>query len=81
MFDDNKTAVPVLPYEAWVSTLLTQEAHRDVNVRTFPSYPVPVTKPNKEGNKRLSTKIPATILHRDVRCLVILLPIEEQSEA
>ena len=54
---------------------------RDVNVRTFPSYPVPVTKPNKEGNKRLLTKIPATILHRNVRRLVILLPIEEQSEA
>ena len=55
------------------------------DVGTFPSYPVPVTKPdkgeiaktNKEGTKRLLTKIPATILHRDV----ILLPIEEQPEA
>ena len=61
---------------------------RDVHVRTFPSYPVPLMKPskgggtktNREGIKRLSTKIPATILHRDVRRLVILLPIEEQPE-
>ncbi|XP_054861306.1 uncharacterized protein LOC129347620 [Amphiprion ocellaris] len=60
---------------------------RDVLVKTFPSYPVPITKPNdKKGptkeksarTKRLQTKIPATILHRDVRRLVILLPTEEQ---
>ena len=62
---------------------------RDVNVRTFPSYPVSLTKPikggtmepNSDGIKRLSSKIPATILHRDVRRLVIVLPIEEQQEA
>lgn len=62
---------------------------REVLVKTFPSYPVPKTKPNGRGGparansertKRLQTKIPATILHRDVRRLVILLPTEEQPE-
>lgn len=51
---------------------------RDVKVRTFPSYPVPVKKVNSGGTKRLSDKIRATTLHRDVRRLVILIPIEEQ---
>ncbi|GAA6075579.1 uncharacterized protein LOC123723901 [Tachysurus ichikawai] len=27
IFDEDKTAVPILPYEAWISTLLAQEAH------------------------------------------------------
>lgn len=57
---------------------------RDVKVRTFPSYPVLLAKPirrgamktSNDGNKKLSSKIPATILHRDVRRLVILLPVE-----
>lgn len=62
---------------------------RDVLVKTFPSYPVHITKSNSkkgptrangERTKRLQTKIPGTILHRDVRRLVILLPIEEQTE-
>lgn len=62
---------------------------RDVLVKTFPSYPVPITKAdskelptraNAKGTKRLKLKIPATILHRDVRRLVILLPIEEQPD-
>ena len=48
---------------------------RDVHVRTFPSYPVSVTR--KEGDKRPSVKIPATILHRDVRRLVVLIPTEK----
>lgn len=54
---------------------------RDVNVRTFPSYPVPIKKreaPVKHQKDSKSSKIPSTILHRDVRRLVILLPIEEQ---
>lgn len=51
---------------------------RDVKVRTFPSYPVPVKKANNRGMKGLSDKIPATTLHRDVRRLVILIPVEEQ---
>lgn len=56
---------------------------RDVNVRTFPSYPVSTVRPvtNKVGKtkKDHSTKIPATVLHRDVRRVVVLLPIEEQN--
>lgn len=61
---------------------------RDVNVRTFPSYPVPVRRRTKEGatdrngksTKRLLVYIPSTILHRDVRRLVILIPVEKQPE-
>lgn len=55
---------------------------RDLNVKTFPSYPVPIRKlinvDKKKETKRLSLKIPSTMLHRDVRRLVVLLPIEEQ---
>ncbi|XP_033975580.1 uncharacterized protein LOC117473794 isoform X2 [Trematomus bernacchii] len=59
---------------------------RDVNVRTFPSYPVPVTRPttakaNHQTSKKLKEEIPATVLHRDVRRLVVLLPTEEQNKA
>lgn len=59
---------------------------RDVNVRTLPSYPVPVTRPttakaNQWTSKKLKEDIPATVLHRDVRRLVVLLPIEEQNRA
>ena len=54
---------------------------RDVNVRTFPSYSVPLTRVSK-GKSRHSTqnkeRIQATIVHRDVRRLVVLLPVEEQ---
>lgn len=56
---------------------------RNVNVRTFPSYPV-VVKTNKKATSKMAraekkaTKIPATILHRDVRRLVVLIPVEEQ---
>ena len=28
MFNQDKTAVPVLPFEAWVSTLLAEESHK-----------------------------------------------------
>lgn len=58
---------------------------RDVMVRVFPSYPVSIVKPNQAETaknvkpaKKLGDKIPATILHRDVRRLVALIPIEEQ---
>lgn len=56
---------------------------RDVNVRTFPSYPVPITKPLKATKnysvlKGPKEKIPSTVIHRDVRRLVVLLPTEEQ---
>ncbi|XP_049335750.1 uncharacterized protein LOC125802274 [Astyanax mexicanus] len=59
---------------------------RDVKVRTVPSYPVSMAKPAKKGfankgdkaTRQPSTKIPATILHRDVRRLIVLLAAEEQ---
>lgn len=50
---------------------------RDVYLQSFPSYPVATLKPNKKMKKH-STKIPATVLHRDVRRIVVLLPVEEQ---
>ncbi|GAA6087262.1 uncharacterized protein LOC120473342 [Tachysurus ichikawai] len=53
---------------------------RDVHVRSFPSYPVPTVKPAKEKSKKLSIKIPATILHRDVRRIIVLLPVEEMKK-
>ena len=56
---------------------------RDVNVRVFPSYCVPVTRAPKgksiPGIRR--EKIQATVLHRDVRRLVVLLTAEEQAES
>ncbi|XP_073797048.1 uncharacterized protein [Danio rerio] len=53
---------------------------RDVNVKVFTSYPVSNVKPAKAKvtTKKLTDRIPATILHRDVRRLVVLIPIEEQ---
>lgn len=52
---------------------------RDVYLRSFPSYPVATVKPTKKMKKH-STKIPATVLHRDVRRIVVLLPVEEQQQ-
>lgn len=58
---------------------------RDVNVRIFPSYNVPVTRSTREARashpagSEQNRKIQATILHRDVRRLVVLLPAEEQN--
>ncbi len=59
---------------------------RDVNVRVFTGYPVSGVKPDKAivtnktkgAAKILTAKIPPTILHRDVRRLVVLIPVEEQ---
>ena len=54
---------------------------RDVNVRVFPSYSIPVMragnakKPKPDGQ---NLKVQATVLHRDVRRQVVLLPVEEQ---
>ncbi len=56
------------------------------NVRVFTSYPVSGVKPDKAivtdktkgAAKKLTAKIPPTILHRDVRRLVVLIPVEEQ---
>lgn len=55
---------------------------RDVNVRIFPSYCIPLTRVLK-GNiahPKKKEKIHATLLHRDVRQLIVLLPAEEQME-
>ncbi len=52
---------------------------RDVYLRSFPSNPVATMKPTQKMKKH-STKIPATVLHRDVRRIVVLLPIEEQQQ-
>lgn len=56
---------------------------RDADVRVFPSYCVPLTRTPKvkarHPNTRLEQKIQSTVLHRDVRRLVVLLPVEEQS--
>lgn len=57
---------------------------RDVNVRTFPTYPVSTVKSIKESSTskasgwKSPTKIPATLLHRDIRLLVVLVPVEEE---
>ncbi|GAA6097419.1 uncharacterized protein LOC124378202 [Tachysurus ichikawai] len=58
---------------------------RDVDVRVFTSYPISSVKPGQvkisgeKTAKQMLSKISATILHRDVRRLVILIPVEEQS--
>lgn len=38
-------------------------------------------KVNSERTKRLFDQVPATTRHKDVKRLVILLPVEEQPEA
>ena len=53
---------------------------RDVHVRTFPSYPVPTMKPDQREKNKLLTKILSTVLHRDVRRVIVLLPAEEQNK-
>lgn len=51
---------------------------RDVNVQIFPSYSVPMTKVLK-GKLRHSTQVKERrVVHRDVRWLVVLLPVEDQ---
>ncbi|KAL1256645.1 hypothetical protein QQF64_012190 [Cirrhinus molitorella] len=61
---------------------------RDVNVKIVPSYCVSVTKPEVRPIKSAASKHPTSkvqkdfqsiILHRDVRRLVVLLPVEEQA--
>ena len=49
---------------------------RDVKVRTCHSLPISLSQA-----KRDKEPCPSTILHRDVRRLVVLLPVEEQSGA
>ncbi len=55
---------------------------RDVDVRVFASHPVFCSGPGKAKTRTIkseSTKIPSAVLHRDVRRLVVLIPVEEQS--
>ncbi|CAI5678593.1 unnamed protein product [Oreochromis niloticus] len=57
---------------------------RDVNVRVCSSYSGSVAKSLRaedlsSGSKGATPVAQATILHRDVRCLVVLLPVEEQN--
>lgn len=47
---------------------------RDVNMRTFPSYPVPIKK--RKAPVKHQKSHPQSF--RDVRRLVVLLPIKEQ---
>ncbi len=55
---------------------------RDVDVRVFSSHPVFCSGPKKVNTKTIkneSTKIPSAVLHRDVHRLVVLIPVEKQS--
>ena len=57
---------------------------RDVNVRIFPSYSIPMTKVLKgkvKNSTQAKERIQATIVHRDVRRLVVLLPVEDQMDS
>lgn len=55
---------------------------RDVDNRVVSSHPgfwPGVEKTNaRKVTKSESTKIPSTVLYRDVRRLVVLIPVEEQ---
>ena len=58
---------------------------RDVDVKVVPSYCVPLTrvKDAETTSRTVDRKkgaVQATVLHRDVRRLVVLLPTEEQTE-
>lgn len=60
---------------------------RDIDVRVATSYPVSKIKPDqrnvtdkaKRATINITNKISATILHRDVRWLVALIPAEEKT--
>ena len=57
---------------------------RDVNVRIFPSYSIPMTKVLKgkvKSSTQVKQRIQATIIHRDVRRLVVLPPVEDQMDS
>lgn len=57
---------------------------RDVDVRVSSSHPVFCPGLEKSDTKKVakneSTKIPSTVIHRDVRRLVVLIPVEDQSK-
>ncbi|CAM4471325.1 unnamed protein product [Leuciscus chuanchicus] len=56
---------------------------RDVNVTVVQSSCLPVTKPalNRPLAKVLKEATQTTVLHRDVRRLVVLLPVEDQTRS
>ncbi len=56
---------------------------RDVNVKVVQSSCLPVTKPalNRPSAKVLKEAMQTTVLHRDVRRLVVLLPVEDQTRS
>ncbi|XP_035985835.1 uncharacterized protein LOC118559250 [Fundulus heteroclitus] len=56
---------------------------RDVNVKVVQSSCLPVTKPtlNRPSAKVLKEATQTTVLHRDVRRLVVLLPVEDQTRS
>lgn len=56
---------------------------RDVNIRVVPSHCVPVitTVKQKPAQENKGKGFQSTILHRDVRRLVILIPVEEQLDS
>ena len=57
---------------------------RDVNVRIFPSYSIPMTKVLKgkvKNSTQVKERIQATIVHRDGKQLVVLLPVEDQMDS
>ncbi|XP_032434156.1 uncharacterized protein LOC116729604 [Xiphophorus hellerii] len=56
---------------------------RDVNVQVVPSYCTPITRHVKQRptHPPKKDKVKTTILHRDVRRLIVLIPVEEQMES
>ncbi len=56
---------------------------RDVNVKVVQSSCLPGTKPalNRPSAKVLKEATQTTVLHRDVRRLVVLLPVEDQTRS
>lgn len=57
---------------------------RDVNVRVVPSSCIPEVRPATSASKHPTSSIrrdlQTTVLHRDIRRLVVLLPVEEQAD-
>lgn len=60
--------------------LADQNKERNKECEDFSKLPSSSQKKKDKHKQRLSSKIPSTILHRDVRHLVVLLPIKEQLE-
>ncbi|KAL1250806.1 hypothetical protein QQF64_018602 [Cirrhinus molitorella] len=53
-----------------------------MELRSFLNYPAPTVKPvQRQKVKKLLTRIPVTVLHRDIRRVIVLLPAEEQDQS